>query len=134
MDLPCHHPVAPLRLGPVERCIGGEQQRVQVGVAAQRGAVHQADADRGVLLGFLSVRHELNEFLLEEGGHVGYSVRPSARRRGLALTPPSAVSEQTGSGITGRVDGHDLSAGGSRYVAARSKAPATGLRRSSRIT
>jgi predicted acetyltransferase len=38
----------------------------------------------GVLLGFLSVRHELNEFLLEEGGHVGYSVRPSARRRGLA--------------------------------------------------
>ena len=36
------------------------------------------------LLGFLSVRHELNDFLLEEGGHIGYSVRPSARRRGLA--------------------------------------------------
>jgi len=36
------------------------------------------------LLGFLSVRHELNEFLLELGGHIGYSVRPSARRRGLA--------------------------------------------------
>ncbi len=35
-------------------------------------------------LGFLSVRHELNAFLLEEGGHIGYSVRPSARRRGLA--------------------------------------------------
>ena len=38
----------------------------------------------GELLGFLSVRHELNDFLLEEGGHIGYSVRPSARRRGLA--------------------------------------------------
>lgn len=36
------------------------------------------------LLGFLSVRHELNDFLLEEGGHIGYSVRPSARRRGVA--------------------------------------------------
>jgi predicted acetyltransferase len=41
-------------------------------------------ADGGRLLGFLSVRHELNDFLLEEGGHIGYSVRPSARRRGLA--------------------------------------------------
>jgi predicted acetyltransferase len=40
--------------------------------------------DEGRLLGFLSVRHELNDFLLEEGGHIGYSVRPSARRRGLA--------------------------------------------------
>ena len=36
------------------------------------------------LLGFLSVRHELNDFLLEQGGHIGYSVRPSARRRGHA--------------------------------------------------
>lgn len=43
-----------------------------------------------------------------------------ARRRGLALTPPSEVIEATGSGISGRVDGHELSAGGSRYVAARS--------------
>ena len=41
-------------------------------------------AEDGELLGFLSVRHELNDFLLEEGGHIGYSVRPSARRRGLA--------------------------------------------------
>ncbi|HEV2516136.1 MAG TPA: heavy metal translocating P-type ATPase [Devosia sp.] len=43
-----------------------------------------------------------------------------ARRRGLALTPPSAVAEATGSGITGRVEGYEVSAGGSRYVAARS--------------
>jgi predicted acetyltransferase len=38
----------------------------------------------GRLVGFLSVRHELNDFLLEQGGHIGYAVRPSARRRGLA--------------------------------------------------
>ena len=43
-----------------------------------------------------------------------------ARRRGLTLTPPSAVAEETGSGISGRVEGHEVTAGGSRYVAARS--------------
>jgi len=36
------------------------------------------------VLGAISLRHELNEFLLQAGGHIGYGVRPSARRRGLA--------------------------------------------------
>lgn len=36
------------------------------------------------LVGFLSLRHTLNDFLLEEGGHIGYSISPSARRRGEA--------------------------------------------------
>jgi predicted acetyltransferase len=35
-------------------------------------------------LGAITLRHELNDFLLKAGGHIGYSVRPSARRRGLA--------------------------------------------------
>ena len=35
-------------------------------------------------LGSLAIRHELTDFLLNEGGHIGYSVRPSARRRGHA--------------------------------------------------
>jgi len=35
-------------------------------------------------LGAVSLRHELNDFLLNEGGHVGYSVRPSAWGRGIA--------------------------------------------------
>ncbi len=33
-------------------------------------------------IGRLSIRHELNEMLREVGGHIGYDVRPSARRRG----------------------------------------------------
>ncbi|MFW8745006.1 GNAT family N-acetyltransferase [Mesorhizobium japonicum] len=41
-------------------------------------------ADGDEVVGFLAIRHELNEFLLREGGHIGYSVRPSARRRGWA--------------------------------------------------
>jgi predicted acetyltransferase len=35
-------------------------------------------------VGYLAMRHELNEWLLEEGGHIGYSVRPSRRRQGHA--------------------------------------------------
>jgi predicted acetyltransferase len=37
-------------------------------------------------VGFLQIRHRLTPFLLEEGGHIGYSVRPSARRRGHATS------------------------------------------------
>jgi len=40
--------------------------------------------DGDSFLGSLAIRHELNTFLLNEGGHIGYSVRPSARRRGHA--------------------------------------------------
>lgn len=36
------------------------------------------------VIGFLAIRHRLNDFLLEQGGHIGYSVRPSYRRRGHA--------------------------------------------------
>jgi predicted acetyltransferase len=35
-------------------------------------------------VGSLALPHELTPFLLREGGHIGYSVRPSARRRGHA--------------------------------------------------
>ena len=37
-------------------------------------------------LGRISLRHELNELLFTWGGHIGYAVRPSARRRGFAST------------------------------------------------
>ena len=40
------------------------------------------DGDRW--LGRVSVRHELNDHLIRFGGHIGYAVRPSARRRGIA--------------------------------------------------
>ncbi|NLU66369.1 GNAT family N-acetyltransferase [Streptomyces sp. HNM0574] len=37
-----------------------------------------------IYLGRLAVRHRLDDFLREYGGHIGYDVRPSARRRGHA--------------------------------------------------
>ena len=36
------------------------------------------------LIGVIQVRHELNDFLLKHGGHIGYSVRKSERRKGYA--------------------------------------------------
>ncbi len=40
--------------------------------------------DHDDYVGSVALRHDLTPFLLREGGHVGYSVRPSARRRGHA--------------------------------------------------
>jgi predicted acetyltransferase len=42
-------------------------------------------------LGAISLRHELNDFLLRAGGNIGYGIRPSARRRGLATWALQAV-------------------------------------------
>jgi len=42
-----------------------------------------ADVD-GAVVGRSSIRFELNDYLLAQGGHIGYGVRPSHRRRGYA--------------------------------------------------
>ena len=36
------------------------------------------------VLGGISLRHGLNDWLINVGGHIGYGVRPSERRKGLA--------------------------------------------------
>ncbi len=38
----------------------------------------------GKIVGRLSLRHELNDFLFERGGHLGYSVSPPNRQKGFA--------------------------------------------------
>jgi predicted acetyltransferase len=49
-------------------------------------SVHWAIADAGdcIVVGVIALRHELNEKLARFGGHVGYEVRPSRRKRGIA--------------------------------------------------
>jgi predicted acetyltransferase len=47
--------------------------------------------DGDTYLGAITLRHALNEFLLRAAGNVGYGVRPSARRRGLASWALAAV-------------------------------------------
>lgn len=50
-------------------------------LATQFITVRESD-DR--VVGFLQVRHYLNDYLAQFGGHIGYSVRPSERRKGYA--------------------------------------------------
>lgn len=38
----------------------------------------------GRIVGTLQIRHRLNDFLYRYGGHIGYGVRPSERRKGYA--------------------------------------------------
>lgn len=50
-------------------------------------------------LGRIGIRHRLTPMLLEMGGHIGYDVRPSARRRGHAtemLHQALAVAHELG--------------------------------------
>lgn len=46
-----------------------------------------------VILGTVSFRHELNPFLEAEGGHVGYSIRPTERGKGYATRILARVIE-----------------------------------------
>ena len=41
-------------------------------------------ASDGKIVGMIQLRQELNDFLRQSGGHIGYSVRPDERRRGYA--------------------------------------------------
>lgn len=36
------------------------------------------------ILGAINIRHYLNEYLLNYGGHIGYGIRPSQRKKGYA--------------------------------------------------
>ena len=47
--------------------------------------------DGAEYLGRLSIRHRLTERLLEIGGHIGYDVRPTARRHGHATAMLAAA-------------------------------------------
>lgn len=47
-------------------------------------AIQLVGFDHGRAVGFLNLRLVLNDFLLNQGGHIGYSVRPTARGKGYA--------------------------------------------------
>ena len=49
--------------------------------AGQFVCVRESD---GRIVGMIDVRHRLNDYLREFGGHIGYSVRPDERRKGYA--------------------------------------------------
>ena len=87
----------------------GASWRTPEGFAAFVDRVNAEEADESVLperwvltstrwwvdgdryLGRIAVRHRLNAFLRDVGGHIGYDVRPSARRQGHASAMLRAV-------------------------------------------
>ncbi len=42
------------------------------------------DIDNNNLVGLVNLRHCLNDYLFKYGGHIGYSIKPSERRKGYA--------------------------------------------------
>ena len=48
----------------------------------------------GRLVGFLSIRHELNDFLRELGGHIGYAIRPAERGKGYATAATALALDE----------------------------------------
>lgn len=57
-------------------------------IATQFFCVRKAD---NRLVGMIQVRHYFNDYLSKFGGHIGYSVRPSERRKGYATAMLNAV-------------------------------------------
>jgi predicted acetyltransferase len=73
--------------------------------------------DGACYLGRIALRHRLNEVLRDAGGHIGYDVRPSARRRGHATAMlRGAVAEAAARGIADALLTCDCDNLGSRRV------------------
>ena len=69
----------------------------------------------GLVVGRVSLRHQLTAFLYEVGGHIGYAVRPGYRRRGYATEICRQTLERASELELGRVlitcdDDNDASA------------------------
>lgn len=73
--------------------------------------------DGDEFLGRIGIRHRLTPFLLDVGGHIGYDVRPGARRRGHATAMlRAALSEARELGIDRALVTCDVDNVGSRTV------------------
>lgn len=59
------------------------KETVPKGLVQATQFIYVRENDRKII-GMINVRHYFNDFLEKYGGHIGYSVRPSERRKGYA--------------------------------------------------
>jgi predicted acetyltransferase len=73
--------------------------------------------DREEYLARIAIRHRLTDRLRQAGGHIGYDVRPSARRRGYAtMMLREALPIARGLGVTAALLTCDIDNVASRKV------------------
>ncbi len=75
------------------RCLDNDQPR---GNMVPDSTFFLLDVERNALLGAVNIRHMLNLHLLQFGGHIGYGIRPSERRKGYATKMISLALEECG--------------------------------------
>lgn len=74
--------------------LGRLRREADTSVPPEEGKVHATYwwvVEQGTYLGAITLRHALNDYLRAVGGHIGFGIRPSARRRGLARWALGAV-------------------------------------------
>jgi len=77
----------------IARCRKVERGAVPKGLVAAT-AYWLVRARDGAVLGSCRLRHRLNEGLWQDGGHIGYDIRPSCRNRGYATEMLALVLEE----------------------------------------
>ncbi|MFE6647299.1 GNAT family N-acetyltransferase [Nocardioides sp. NPDC057772] len=88
---------ADVSLEACERLVAKAARERDVTLPPPAGRVHASSfwiTEGSEVVGFIQLRHALNEFLENVGGHVGYSVRSSARRRGHAARALGLVLDE----------------------------------------
>ena len=68
----------------IEKCrLGKDPATVPANLVPATQFIYVREED-GRVVGMLQIRHYFNEYLEKYAGHIGYSVRPSERRKGYA--------------------------------------------------
>ena len=76
--------------------------RVEANKRGQTQYIYIRETD-GKMVGIIQIRHYLNAYLEKYGGHIGYSVAPSERRKGYATQMLKLVLPECGKLGIGRV-------------------------------
>lgn len=82
----CEDPIA--YISECEKCTVSETLPDGLVIATQFFYVRKVD---NRLVGMIQVRHYFNDYLSKFGGHIGYSIKPSERRKGYATSMLNAV-------------------------------------------